>query len=107
MPRIARSDKPLYQTIGDPIAWPIRITGPSGAPLDLTGASAVCVLHGGGRDRVLMVGTLGPDGYVRPSGSAALSADVPLGALSQLRLTLTDSQGVVTRYVWPVIGEIP
>lgn len=108
MARIARSTAPLYQTRGRPIAWRIRMTGPTGSPLDLTGASAVVTIKARGiTDQGLEVGAIGADGIITVTGSPAQSTAMPNGNLSELWLSLTDSQGMSTDYVWPVIGEEP
>lgn len=108
MARIARSDQPLYQTRGRPVSWPVTMTDPDGSALDLTGATALARLTWTGVERALsIVGALGPSGVFRVAGPAALTADLPTGKLNELWLTLTDSQGGATDYVWPVIGEIP
>lgn len=107
MPRIARSAQPLYQTRGRPISWRIRTTNPNGSALDLTGAAAVVLLHARGADLPLTVGSLGPDGVVLVTGSAAQASALAAGNLNELRLALTDSQGAPFDFVWPVIGEDP
>ena len=110
MARIARSQLPLHQTRGRPVFWRIRMTRPDGDPLDLTGAVAVAVLRSEAPgpdaiDRLLTVGTLGPDGVIEVTGSADLTPDLPIGRTSQLQVSLTYSQNAVKDYVWPVVVE--
>lgn len=123
MSKIARSPEPLHQTVGRPrggdprpVRWDLKITEPvappakisDGPPVDLTGASAEAAVVWGGISRPLQVEFRSRvEGKVTVSGDPSLSAGMPAGRLAELQLTITDSQGAMIDYVWPVVGETP
>lgn len=107
MARVARSPEPLYQTRDRPVAFPIAMTNPDGSALDLTGASAVALLKWSATTRPLVVSALDATGRFVVSGAASLTADLPLGRVSELVVSVTDSLGAVTDFVWPIVGETP
>ncbi|MHC2016319.1 hypothetical protein [Methylobacterium sp. CM6247] len=108
MSRIARSSQPLYQTVNRPVSWPVALSAPDGSAINLTGATATASLVWGSTSKALTVSLSAASmGRILLTGAAALTQELPTGRLAELQLTITDSQGVVTDYVWPVVGETP
>ncbi|TXN79299.1 hypothetical protein [Methylobacterium sp. WL8] len=106
--RIARSPTPLYQSVGRPVAWAVRFTDPAGVASDLTGCTAVALLHWRETSQSLdLGGALDATGIISVSGGAELVAELPVAQDTRLILTLTDAQGLASDFVWPVIGEVP
>lgn len=107
MSKIARSTEPLYQTRGRPVSQAFEHRQGDGSPTDLTGCTGVAALAWSGVTRPLTIGPFDASGDFVVSGSIDLTADLPLGRVSELQIAITDSQGVVTDIVYPVIGETP
>lgn len=108
MPRLARSAAPLYITRGRPFSFPMRLTGPSGAAIDLTGATLTAQFQTGSVEvRVGALITNAPDGRLVVSAQPSDLVNLRTEMQAKLVVSIVDSQGVPFDFVYPVTVEAP